>query len=367
MPRYYLKPIFWNTEGYTRPTGVNATSGYPFDHGYGHEEWNNADFMSFTENGEHVRTFHTEGLGNAPVTENAGHIFLFLYASHDRVQQLVGAIGKATYLGFDEHQEERKGLVRRLHIQPKWQDAWELPIVQQRHANNVETFRNSWDADVNWLPNWKCPEALFFWPETPVTLDPMQITGRQQLIRMFSSYMEIGPDAASRVMASVPVETRTDAWSRIRDEIDVSFEDADADVADVLADPHLGATTKQALIDARRGHGKFRAQVMALWDNACAVTGCTQPQVLRASHIIPWKSSSNKERLNPSNGLLLSANLDALFDRGLVSFQTSGEMLVSEQVTQEARKLLGLPANLLRKPAEQDAFLNYHRNKVFWA
>jgi len=194
----------------------------------------------------------------------------------------------------------------------------------------------------------------------------MRIRGKQRLLNEFRGFTEIGPDTASRIMASVPAEARTNAWARIRDEIDVSFEDEDADVADIRADTSVGEPTKQALIDARRGQGNFRDQLMAQWDNACAVIGCNQPQVLRASHIKPWKECSNAERLNPHNGLLLSANLDALFDRGLVSFETSGEMLVSEQVTAEARGLLGLPAKLRHKPdAEEDAFLSYHRKMVF--
>ena len=277
---------------------------------------------------------------------------------------MVGAIGKATCL--KNRKQERERLVQRLGIQSLWRDAWELQVVRECHNNNRRAFIRFWDTEVNWIPNWKCPEPLFFWPQKPITLDPMRITGRQRLLNEFRGYKEIGPDAASRVMASVPDEARTNPWSRIRDEIDVSFEDADADVANIRADTNVGETTKQALIEARRGQGSFRAQVMTQWDNACAVTGCAQPQVLRASHIKPWWSCSNAERLNPRNGLLLSANLDALFDRGLVSFETSGKMLVSKLVTATERELLGLPARLRRSlHAEEDAFLDYHRREVF--
>jgi hypothetical protein len=320
MPRYYLKAVFWNTQGYQKPSGVKATSGYPREHGYGAEEWNNATIMTFVDRGNRFRVFHVQNLGNAPVDENDGQIFLFLYASHNGVQQLVGAIGKATCL--KNRKQERERLVQRLGIQSLWRDAWELQVVRECHHNNRRAFMRFWDADVNGIPNWKCPEPLFFWPQTAITLDPMRITGRGKLLNEFRGFTEIGPDAASRVMASVPAEARTNAWSRIRDEIDVSFEDADADVADIRAATNVGETTKQALIDARRGQGNFRDQLMARWDNSCAVTGCNQPQVLRASHIKPWKKCSNAERLNPYNGLLLSANLDALFDRGLVSFET---------------------------------------------
>jgi HNH endonuclease len=79
-------------------------------------------------------------------------------------------------------------------------------------------------------------------------------------------------------------------------------------------------TTREALIDARRGQGKFRVEVGVRWNNICAVTGCGIVEVLRASHIKPWRDSTNRERLDPENGLLLAAHVDALFDKDLITF-----------------------------------------------
>jgi hypothetical protein len=118
------------------------------------------------------------------------------------------------------------------------------------------------------------------------------------------------------------------------------FSDTDTDVEQINNDPNRDATVKQALIDARRGQGKFRAEVKERWGRACAVTGCRQNEVLRASHIKAWRASTDKERLNPANGLLLSANLDALFDR----------------------ERFGIPANLrLPLSDEEQMFLRFHR------
>jgi hypothetical protein len=76
---------------------------------------------------------------------------------------------------------------------------------------------------------------------------------------------------------------------------------------------------REVLIMARRGQGKFRNDLFDQW-GGCAVTGCKVPEVLRASHIKPWKRCAGKEdRLDPHNGLLLSATLDALW-RGLQPF-----------------------------------------------
>jgi hypothetical protein len=122
-------------------------------------------------------------------------------------------------------------------------------------------------------------------------------------------------------------------------------------------------TTRKALIDARKGQGKFRKNLDMRWNDACAVTDCSIRPVLRASHIKPWKSSSNEERLDPHNGLLLLANIDILFENGFVSFDDDGRMLVSKTLSAEDRRLFGLPKNLKRKPdAGERRYLAQHRH-----
>jgi HNH endonuclease len=125
-------------------------------------------------------------------------------------------------------------------------------------------------------------------------------------------------------------------------------------------------TTRQALIEARLGQGQFRADVGHRWNGQCAVSGCRLSEVLRASHVKPWSKCTNEERLNPENGLLLAAHIDALFDRGLVSFSDSGTMLVSKRVSERERNRFRLPAKLRRKPTKTEGqFIAYHRRHVF--
>jgi hypothetical protein len=76
-------------------------------------------------------------------------------------------------------------------------------------------------------------------------------------------------------------------------------------------------TIKRTLIEARLGQGQFRTNVAKRWNDQCAVTGCSIAPLLRASHIKPWAKSSNRDRLNPANGILLAAHIDALFDCGV--------------------------------------------------
>ncbi len=110
MSLYYINPIVWNTNGYQRPSGVNFTSGYPKEHGFGHEEWNNSPLLAIEEKGEKFRVFHTEGLGNELIDDYPEDIFLLMIASHDRGQYLVGVAGGAT--SFFSDRKERERLVR---------------------------------------------------------------------------------------------------------------------------------------------------------------------------------------------------------------------------------------------------------------
>ncbi|WP_257164775.1 HNH endonuclease [Bradyrhizobium sp. SRS-191] len=121
-------------------------------------------------------------------------------------------------------------------------------------------------------------------------------------------------------------------------------------------------TTRQALIAARLGQGQFRADLEKTWQSACAVSGCEISAVLRASHVKPWSESTNDERLNPENGLLLAAHIDALFDRGLLAFTDDGTMLLSKRISVRDRELLGLSGRLRHSPTEaQRRFLACHR------
>lgn len=135
----------------------------------------------------------------------------------------------------------------------------------------------------------------------------------------------------------------------------------------IILKQQVEQTTKEALVDARVGQGKFRQQVLQLWDKRCCVTGALTRDAIRASHIKPWSKSTNEERLDPYNGLPLTANLDALFDAGLVSFEDSGALLVSSKLSDGERKIFRLQGCSLTKtpPVETAAYLAYHRESRF--
>jgi HNH endonuclease len=138
------------------------------------------------------------------------------------------------------------------------------------------------------------------------------------------------------------------------------------DIEEIERRKDIDESRRKQLIDARRGQGAFRRDLFGKW-GGCSVTGCTVIEVLRASHIKPWRDASDDERLDPNNGLLLIATLDALFDRGLVSFENNGDMIVSSILQDDARlTLLPKKCSLLREPSEQQrAYLDRHRKDIF--
>lgn len=135
----------------------------------------------------------------------------------------------------------------------------------------------------------------------------------------------------------------------------------------ILVDPMLTETEKRRLILARVGQGDFRKKLINHWGQ-CAATGCSRIDILRASHIKPWRDSSNTERLDVYNGLLLSPGLDALFDKGYVSFDDEGGILISPYLSDADRAILNCSADLSVELAPQHLkYLAWHREHLYWA
>ena len=121
------------------------------------------------------------------------------------------------------------------------------------------------------------------------------------------------------------------------------------------------------LTKQRVGQDLFRGALMDYWGGACAVTGIAVPELLRASHAKPWADcATDAERLNVFNGFLLCAHLDALFDRGLLTFTDDGLGQLSPQITPSVQAALNLTGEIrLRWCSPKHApFLHYHRQQV---
>jgi hypothetical protein len=144
------------------------------------------------------------------------------------------------------------------------------------------------------------------------------------------------------------------------------FREEDDDVINqIRKDKSISETEKEQLIKSRRGQGRFRDEVACI-EAGCRVTRVRVPEHLRASHIKPWRNSTNEERLDGNNGLLLAPHIDHLFDQGFISFEDDGTLLLSRRLDRKVLKAWGVSptASCGKFNPQQRAYLDYHR-KLF--
>lgn len=125
-------------------------------------------------------------------------------------------------------------------------------------------------------------------------------------------------------------------------------------------------TVKVQLIEARLGQGYFRNEVERI-ETKCRVTGLQNKSFLIASHIKPWRNSTNAERLDGHNGFLLSPHVDKLFDKGYISFDDNGKILLAN--SKELAPILSTwslnpNSNVGSFTKKQKYFLSYHRDEI---
>lgn len=118
----------------------------------------------------------------------------------------------------------------------------------------------------------------------------------------------------------------------------------------------------------RVGQGVYRSGLLAKYNKRCVITGINHPKLLIASHIKPWSVCENDERIDVENGLLLSANMDKLFDCGLITFSNTGDLSVSSFVGKENVKKLNISSGTcvdLKASTQLLNYLEYHRDMLF--
>ena len=131
----------------------------------------------------------------------------------------------------------------------------------------------------------------------------------------------------------------------------------------------LSDTERTALVQARRGQGQFRDEVLKI-EKKCRITRVNRPEHLIASHCKPWRECENAyERLDGENGLMLTPTIDHLFDRGFISFENNGELLISPVADQQSLAKMGIDISSRQNVGSfsdgQKDYLDFHRDAVF--
>ncbi len=131
------------------------------------------------------------------------------------------------------------------------------------------------------------------------------------------------------------------AINKYKEFISSFFDGIVSDLNKIESDKNLSPTEKVVLKKARLGQGKFRRDIIGLWGK-CSITEVDNVEFLIASHIVPWKEANNEERLDPYNGLLLAPNYDKLFDKGFISFEECGKIILSKKLDRRIYERMGI-------------------------
>ncbi len=123
-------------------------------------------------------------------------------------------------------------------------------------------------------------------------------------------------------------------------------------------------TERKGLVASRVGQGYYRQQILEKWKGICPVTKSDIKQVLISSHIVPWSESNDYERLDVENGILLSPNIDSLFDKHLISFEDNGSIIISPKINNLNRESLGIDLSIKITISEgMRKYLKRHRKR----
>ncbi len=212
---------------------------------------------------------------------------------------------------------------------------------------------------------------------TPSSL-AMKLTNLASLDPKIVSTGRKGLTNASKADKEIWNEMTSD-WGHIAVEINQTVQELAPTTTnqEVPEPPQIGADftglTKTTLIEARVGQRFFRQAVLSAYDFKCCITGLAAQELLVASHIVPWRADSNN-RLNPRNGLCLSALHDRAFDQGLITISENFHLLLSSRISKlkpnryiddaflvYADKPIEIPAKFV----PDSAFLKYHRENLF--
>ena len=183
-------------------------------------------------------------------------------------------------------------------------------------------------------------------PRLPEHHSPFSKTGKSNLGYLFALPDDAGQLLIEKIEASEPLFLER------------------AITAEFANKPH-GETTRNALVAARLGQGKFREDLDKIWDVRCALSSLSRRELLRASHIKPWSASNNVERLDPYNGLLLSVGYDVAFDTLLITFNQNGELVFAPDFSLTDAKAVGIEAHarLRHVHSRHRPYLEEHRSR----
>lgn len=254
---------------------------------------------------------------------------------------------------------------------------WESPKPQEFGSAGQNWENIGWKIRVEFVPliNRVRPKdhIEMLRPVLPERYSPLQFNGNgiqsvylTEVPPIFAEVLAglIGGEAGFITQGEAISGTEQDGVRPLGDDLDAWEHRLEAQLE---ADPQVRETEKEALVRARRGQGLFKDRVMAI-ESRCRITGVDNPVHLVASHCKPWRDSTNEERLDGENGLLLTPSIDHLFDRGFIGFEDSGTLIISPVAHRPSLARMGVESerivNVGGFSEGQRRFLDFNRNSV---
>lgn len=237
----------------------------------------------------------------------------------------------------------------------------EAPIPST-HINAADWDNLGWQVTVEWMPLAVSLRPKDFLEEIVPLLPAKHAPIRANGDGNQGCYLASISEDLGKLLLSFVSQVDPSTPERL---YEIEVEARDAVEVELLRSADIPETEKAQLVSSRVGQGAFRMRV-AKQEKKCRLTGVDNLAFLVASHIKPWRVSTNEERLSGSNGLLLSPHVDKLFDRGWISFSDEGEILIAKQAVAVA-KAWGIDEGITvgKFNLKQQAFLEYHRQKIY--
>lgn len=187
--------------------------------------------------------------------------------------------------------------------------------------------------------------------KNPVTLDQLSKHGVSK--KRIPVMKETGKPEVFRFLEEYEAEDR-----KLKDSFDPD-QNADMDLY------VLPGEERETTVNERVHQREFRQGLLKKYKHCC-LCPVSSIDLLAASHIKPWNKSTSDEKTNLNNGLLLCPNHDRLFDSGFISFDESGKILISEELSDQDRTFMNVNENSRLKMNDQmKEFMSFHRNYVF--
>ena len=240
---------------------------------------------------------------------------------------------------------------------PNWSDiGWKVNVRYFRMTNDIRPADH-----INVLR-----------PMLPTRYSPLQASGRGNQ----GVYLTQVPDALAATLIQLIGRQAKDLAAATH-QAEHSDSDAMPEIIEwenhlarvIESDGSLDKTERRELVLARRGQGIFKRNVQGI-ETHCRITGVEKSEHLIASHSKPWRDcDSSDERLDGENGLLLTPSIDHLYDRGFISFENNGRLLISPVADSDSLRRMGVQVdeavNVGAFSQGQRRYLEFHREKVF--